>query len=165
MTFIGIDPGKAGGIAAVDPEGRILRVSKMPETDRDIYNEVHYMAHIDGATANAMLEFVRSSPQMGPVSAFTFGRGYGGLRMALVAASVPFDEVVPRKWQGAMSCLSGGDKNVTKARAQELFPVQHIRITHAVADALLLAEYCRRVHAGMLPAPRKSSRPVKTKEF
>ena len=38
---------------------------------------------------------------------------------------------------------SKGDKNVTKRRAQELFP--GARVTHAVADALLLAEYCRRL--------------------
>ena len=42
-----------------------------------------------------------------------------------------------------MSWLSKGDKNVTKSRAQELFP--ELKITHAIADALLIAEYGRRV--------------------
>jgi hypothetical protein len=35
-------------------------------------------------------------------------------------------------------------KQRNKAKAEELFPGQ--RITHATADALLIAEYCRRIH-------------------
>jgi hypothetical protein len=42
-----------------------------------------------------------------------------------------------------MSCLTKGDKNVTKSRAQELFP--EVKVTHAIADALLIAEYGRRI--------------------
>lgn len=98
--------------------------------------------------ARAVLEFVRTMPKQGIVSAFTFGRGYGGLRMALVAARIPFVEVVPRKWQGALGCLTKGDKNVSKRKAQELFP--NIKVTHTIADALLLAEYCRREEVARL---------------
>jgi hypothetical protein len=39
--------------------------------------------------------------------------------------------------------MSKGDKNVTKRRAQQLFP--QLKVTHAIADALLIAEYGRRV--------------------
>jgi hypothetical protein len=45
-------------------------------------------------------------------------------------------------WQGALECLSGGSKNVTKLRAQQLFPGE--KVTHGSADALLIAEYGRR---------------------
>ncbi len=45
------------------------------------------------------------------------------------------------RWQKEMGCLTKGDKNVTKRRAQELFPT--LKITHAIADALLIAEYGR----------------------
>ena len=55
----------------------------------------------------------------------------------------PFEEVAPQVWQKVLGCLSRGDKNVTKAKAQQLFPA--IKVTHAIADALLLAEYARRV--------------------
>ena len=40
-----------------------------------------------------------------------------------------------------MDCLTGGDKNVTKRKAQSLFP--WVKVTHAIADSMLLAEYCR----------------------
>jgi hypothetical protein len=136
-TYIGIDPGASGGIAALDRNGAVVLVTKMPDTERDIYD---LLCSLTGG--RAVLEFVRSSPQMGVTSAFSFGRSYGGLRMALLAAGVPFDEVTPQKWQGAMSCRTKGDKNVSRSRAQELFP--SVRCTHYVSDALLLAEYGRR---------------------
>lgn len=62
--------------------------------------------------------------------------------MALTAAGIPFDEVSPAVWQKYLGCLTGGDKNVTKAKAQQLFP--HITVTHAIADAILIGEYLRR---------------------
>jgi hypothetical protein len=37
-----------------------------------------------------------------------------------------------------MKCRTGGDKNISKARAQELFP--RVKVTHKNADALLLAK-------------------------
>jgi hypothetical protein len=42
-----------------------------------------------------------------------------------------------------MGCLTGGDKNVSKNRALELFPeVDEVKkITHATADALLIGKY------------------------
>ena len=149
--YIGIDPGKGGGIAVLSADGRVLMAVKMPETERDILDALKgHPWRSDGAPAVAMLEFVRSSPQMGVASSFQFGRGYGGLRMALVATGIPFDEVIPRKWQAAMQCLSGCDKSVTRRRAQELFP--SVKATHAISDALLIAEYGRRFHLGLLRA-------------
>ncbi len=135
--FIGIDPGVSGGIAALRPDGDVALVAKMPETERDVLDLLTGLSD-----ARAVLEFVRSSPQMGVTSAFTFGRGYGALRMALIAARIPFDEVLPVKWQTALQCRTKGVKDVTKRRAQELFPA--VRVTLWNADALLLAEYARR---------------------
>ena len=70
------------------------------------------------------------------------GRGVGMLETALIASGIPFDRARAVKWQTALGCRSGGDKNVTKACAQRLFPGK--KITHEIADALLLAEYCKR---------------------
>lgn len=145
--YLGIDPGVGGGIAAVSENNGFEFAVRMPETERDILTVLQQTDRFNEAFA--ILEFVRSSPAMGVVSAFSFGRGYGGLRMALVACGIPFDEVVPRKWQGVMQCLSRGDKNVTKRRAQELFPT--VKVTHAIADALLLAEYARRINSRAVP--------------
>jgi len=60
-----------------------------------------------------------------------------------VVNMIPFQAIAPGVWQRNMGCLSGGDKKVTYRKAQELFP--KIRITHAIADACLIAEYARRL--------------------
>ena len=86
---------------------------------------------------------VHSSPQMGVRSAFTFGQSFGMAEMLLTCLGIPFERGRPQVWQRSLGCLTGGDKNVTKRRAQQLFP--GVRITHANADALLIAEYGRRL--------------------
>ena len=148
MTIIGIDPGKSGGIAWIGKNGHC--VEKMPETCKEIWELLESITHGfaswkagNGVLYKAYIESVHSSPQMGVKSAFTFGNGFGHLEMALTAAGIPFERVRPQAWQKALGCLTGGDKNVSKRRAQELFP--SLKITHATADCLLIAEYGRRM--------------------
>lgn len=145
MIYIGIDPGKKGGIAWIQ-DGKPC-AEKMPSTLKDLWDLIESI--VFGITKDdrqtqckAVLEYVASSPQQGVVSAFTFGNGYGHLEMALTAAGVPFERVTPGIWQKAMKCLTGGEKNISKAKAQELFP--SIKITHSIADALLIAAFCER---------------------
>lgn len=145
MIYIGIDPGQSGGLVSLAGGGSVFAAEKMPPTERDICD--WFRSQVPGQSpARALLEKVSASPQMGTVSAFTFGKGYGGLRMALTAAGIAFDDVRPQVWQSAMGCLTKGNKNVSKAKAQALFP--RVKVTHAIADALLIAEYCRRLHLG-----------------
>ena len=151
MIYIGIDPGVSGGIAMLWPHGPTA--VKMPDTEQDLLRLLQI-----GEPSVAVLERVHASPQMGCVSAFTFGAGYGRLRMALVSAAIPFDEVTPGKWQGVMGLRQKTgrtvlgehkkDKNIAKRRAQELFP--SLTVTHAISDALLIASYCERLHTGVI---------------
>jgi hypothetical protein len=145
MIVIGIDPGKNGAIAWIT-DGKPC-VEKMPDTLQDLWGLI---GDICGLTSNhgytpcrAYIEQVHSSPQMGVKSAFTFGNGFGHLEMALTAAGIPFERIRPQVWQKSLGCLTGGDKNVSKRRAQELFPT--MKVTNATADALLIAEYGRRI--------------------
>lgn len=140
MTYLGIDPGLSGGLAVVDSDGCPAAITKMPETERDILD---WLLTAPPHISFAMIEFVSSSPQMGVTSAFTFGKGYGVLIGLLTACGIPFEFVRPLKWQTKLGCKTGGDKNVSKRKAQQLWPDQ--KITHATADALLIAEYCRQV--------------------
>ena len=148
MTVIGIDPGVNGGIAWI--ANNKACVEKMPDTLQDLWELIEDIRSCEMATPRfngehmikAYLEQVHSSPQMGVKSAFTFGNGFGHLEMALTAAGIPFERVRPQAWQKAMGCMTGGDKNVSKRKAQELFP--HIKCTHATSDALLIAEFGRR---------------------
>ena len=140
---IGIDPGANGGIAWIDYNGKAC-VEKIPDTLQDLWELLcditsYPKSSIDGRSYKAYIEQVASSPQMGVVSAFSFGRGYGNLEMALTAAGIPFERVRPQVWQKALGCMTKGNKNVSKSKAQELFPDR--KITHATADALLIAHY------------------------
>jgi Holliday junction resolvasome RuvABC endonuclease subunit len=140
---IGIDPGANGAIAWIDERGKSC-VEKMPDTLQDLWELIRDITNfprsaIDGRRYKAYIEQVSSSPQMGVVSAFSFGRGYGNLEMALTAAGIPFERVRPQVWQKAMGCMTKGDKNISKAKAQELFPDK--KVIHATADALLIALY------------------------
>ena len=141
--YIGIDPGINGGIATIN--NNFVQAYKMPQTIRDLWELIHEIkstAELENYSITAALESVWSSPQMGVKSAFTFGNGFGHLEMALTALGVPYERVRPQAWQKAMGCLTKGDKNVSKRRAQELFPA--LKVTHAIADALLIAEFARR---------------------
>lgn len=147
MTTIGIDPGKNGGIAWIT-NGKPC-VEKMPETIKDLWDlldSIRWSTIGNGKCGDhctAFIEAVHSSPQMGVISAFTFGQGFGRLEMAIQGIGFRMERVTPQKWQKAMGCLTKGDKNVSKRKAQELFP--NIKVTHATADALLICEYGRRI--------------------
>ena len=140
MTIIGLDPGSNGGSAWIT-DGKPC-AEKMPDTLQDLWElivSISLDADIGGTGIHAYLEQVYSSPQQGVKSAFTFGNGFGHLEMALTAAGIPFTRVRPQIWQKELGCLTKGDKNITKQRAQELFP--SIKVTHAIADALIIAKY------------------------
>ena len=145
-TIIGLDPGVSGGIAWTT-DGKAC-VEKMPDTLQDIWDLIYSITFQSGTIARdykAYLEQVHSMPGQGVASSFKFGQGYGALEMALTAAGIPFERVTPQKWQKALGCLTKGQKNVSKRKAQELFP--SMKITHATADALLIAEYGRRINS------------------
>jgi hypothetical protein len=138
--YLGVDPGKSGSLAFVTSDGVAWTV-KGDSTYRDLVDAIQDAQSIQ-PIAFALIECVSSSPQMGVVSAFSFGRSYGSLEMLLTACGVAFERITPVKWQNAMKCRTGGDKNISKNRAQELFPT--LKVTHANADALLLAELAHR---------------------
>jgi crossover junction endodeoxyribonuclease RuvC len=145
MIIIGIDPGQSGGVAIINTQTDFTpRANKMPATVHDIV-ELLYAMRDEHEQAKCYIEKVASSPQMGVTSAFTFGNGLGRLEGILAALNIPMEYVTPQKWQKAMQCMTKGDKNVSKSKAQQLWPT--IKWTHATADAALICEYGRRLEA------------------
>ena len=141
---MGVDPGVSGASVVLSiAEGNVQGVLRHDSTLAD-WAEWWTGLQIEGHVLFGVLERVSAMPQQGVSSTFKFGTSFGQSTMSLVFAKVPYDLVTPGVWQRNMSCLSKGDKNITKARAQQLFP--HTKITHRNADALLIAEYARRLY-------------------
>ena len=138
--MLGIDPGYSGCVVSLHREtGEVDGLINLSETPHDIAEFVRARSlSID----KAYLEKVGAMPRQGVSSTFKFGTSYGFCLGLLTSLLVPFEEVTPAKWQQAMKCRSGGDKKITKAAAQRLFP--RMKVTHKNADALLIAEYGRR---------------------
>ena len=139
--IIGIDPGKSGAIAVIWPDGEMYHTAA--RGDWTPADQVNWLLQFDTENAVAYIEKVHSSPQMGVVSAFSFGKSLGFLLGMLATAKIAYHEITPQKWQTALGCMTRGEKNVTKHAAQKLWP--KIKITHSDADARLIAEYGRRV--------------------
>ena len=145
-AVMGVDPGVNGGIAVLRGDGTVayLRALKPSMTREDLAQVVRAAVctlKFEGGLV-AYLEKVGYRPSDGGQGAFTFGRIYGGLEQAIIANGGIIQDVYPQMWQAGMECLTGGNKNVSKQRAIELFPQE--KITHATADALLIAEWGRR---------------------
>ena len=95
-------------------------------------------------------------PGNGVRSMFEFGKNFGMLLTFLHSNYLAFETVTPQTWQREFGLLTNqlkettGKREFTKTekkrchyeKAQELFP--HIKMTHALADALLIAEFNRR---------------------
>ena len=147
--FIGIDPGKHGGISVLSLDGGVIDVVKMPCTAVDLYE---YLSRYSDDSF-CVLERVGGMPGNGGSAMFNFGKGFGHLEMALLSLRIPFDEVTPNKWEKHYQLGSSGKfskrewKNRLKSKAQQLFPGLGKKVTLDTCDALLLAEYCRRIYS------------------
>ena len=146
ILYLGIDPGKSGAICSVDSLGNAEIIVKTNETYQDIWTHLSDIT-ID-YTCKATIELVNAMPNQGVSSTFKFGESFGALLGLLTAAKIPFERVRPAIWCKELGLKKKAQesniewKNRHKQLAQELFP--GITITHATADALLIAEYCRR---------------------
>ena len=174
MVYLGIDPGASGGLAVV--KGNNVTLIKMPSTEAEVW-DVFQCSEVDFAVIEQVGGYTKASGggegggAANGSAMFKFGRSYGMLLMALTAAQIPFEEVHPAKWQkglgiapkhkgkkkvvglAANTVVVGSEskvqfKNRLKHKAEQLFP--GVKVTLATSDALLLAEYGRRLREGKL---------------
>jgi hypothetical protein len=150
--IVGIDPGAKGGIAALSLSKEVLFLDKFTDcTEVEIRNVfLHLWRFVRSKQAEPFcyIEKVHSRPftdpktgklKQSPKSLWAFAQNYGFLRGMLVAYNTPFMEIEPIVWQAATSCLTGGDKKISRNKAQNLYPATNC--THYTADALLIATY------------------------
>lgn len=160
-VYIGIDPGASGGLAFITADGRVV-VHKFH--DCDPYDALQD-AMASGGPCIAYLERVGGYVKPGkdgetggqPGSAmFNFGDNYGYWRGLLRALQIRTIIVHPQGWQkgipGVVS-LRGPENKAARKRALRdeagrRFPA--IRATLDNCDALLIADYGRRMERGQL---------------
>ena len=165
-VYLGIDPGASGGLACLTASGSVGCVP-MPATEADVWWWVSGAGkELPGAAAFAVIEEQRPRPtawfdrRTGKMQSsilkstcLLYGN-YLQIRGMVTAAGIPFEAVTPQKWQLSFGLKKdkgeapGAWKNRLKAKAQQLFPA--VKVTLATADALLIAEFCRRKRTGTL---------------
>ena len=165
MHYMGIDPGKGGGISIIDEDGRVKDIFTMPPTETDMRVMFDGLAHkgyfedLQNPDLKAAIELVRSRPSQSAQSSFSFGMVYGWVRIACAFHLIPFREPTPGTWlkEFGMKKKPNEKQRAWKKRlstkAKELFPglelwERTIGEQLAVSDSLLIAEWLRRKEVG-----------------
>ena len=153
MISIGIDPGVNGGVCILDTKARstmnntTIHTIKCPQTVKDMADYLAVKVW-DSKQSLCYIEKVHSFPGQGVVSTFTFGKNYGQWLGILASLDIPYIEVPPKKWMkfyGDMPKDKKERKNHLKHIAQGILP--EVNVTLYIADAILLANYCRRQYS------------------
>lgn len=150
MIYVGIDPGKNGGVAYVSESGEVSMV-KMPTLP--LFVSLLHDWHMEFGIKHVFLEKGQAMPGQGVCSTFTNGKHCGELEGALVVMNLPYTLLPPQSWQKEMfrGTLTGEPKKRALCAATRLFPKETFRATtkaikahDGMIDAVLMAEYCRR---------------------
>ena len=162
MHYIGVDPGKAGAIAMLDERGAVVSVEPMPiisggRGELDLMS-IRDLLLGDGTPRFVTVERLQPLPAKMGGSAANFARGLArGFEWMLVGLGISHQLIAPQVWQKAMHAgTSGKDtKQRSVVAAQRLFPDARLqrsarsrKVDDGLAEALLLAEYGRRVRQG-----------------
>jgi len=163
---IGIDIGLKGAICIMENQGDNdikLDVHPMPILKGKMdYHKLHNIIEkYEGFNGHVVFEKLGVIYGTSKTTAFSMGYQAGALEAMLIARSVPYTMVPPKKWQEEMFQgvtelkKAGGKRRDTKAMAEvaakRLFPHMDLTMTErakkahdGLVDALLMAEYSRR---------------------
>lgn len=149
--WIGIDIGKSGALVSIDETGAV----EIVPFDEEDYRDALERWRDDEIVAAC--EKIHSMPNQGVSSSFTFGENYGWILGLLYAYRVPVNLVSPMAWKKAFGVQMNKDaskaekKAKTIAEMKRLFPSVSLKRTEKsridddnIADALAIAEFCRR---------------------
>ncbi len=145
--YIGIDIGSKGGVAVLRKDGTVEALFKMPEKENVPAWRLKF-AKYENAHCFGITEKVGPHPMNGAKGNFGFGESRMWVITMLQVSGISFQEVATNMWprEFGMTKLpnekKGDWKRRLKALAQQMFPKE--KVIEDVADALLLAEYCRR---------------------
>ena len=143
--FIGIDPGKSGGITLISKEG--IETTKCPKEPSDMAIFFEYFIG-DTAPANIgiLIERVWARPTNGSRHAFAYGFNYGIWFGIIARKDIALHTVLPNAWMQYFNCPKWLEYNERKRwfkeKAKEFYP-KIKKITLATADSILIAKYAK----------------------
>lgn len=150
--FIGVDPGKTGGVVVISETGVVEHMEVMDDV-KWFSDFIKSELKTDKKTTMVFMEKAQSFPRQGLVSTFNYAQGFGELVGVLIAHNAVFELVPPQAWTKVMHAGANGDRPKQKSRevVKRLFPDMDFREYTAKAkqhdgliDALLIAEFGRR---------------------
>ena len=141
--FIGIDPGKSGGIAVLTD--KTATVHACPRTIEDMATLVGMCLNgVSSSHVRVVIEKVWAFPTDGRRGSFSFGENYGQWQGILASHELDPVYVTPKVWQSHYEIKKGLPKPVRKKILKQLAKDKYpdtIGITLKTADALLIALY------------------------
>ncbi len=158
MIVLGVDPGKQGAFVVLS--GRTMDWLVMPL----IFNELDFEHLCEKIKPFSNVDHIfleRAIPMaMGSKHAFNYGRDFAKLELALATLKKPITQILPNEWPKIMHQGIDSDyKPKTKSRmaVEKLFPDllpeiptnRNKKLHDGVLDALLIAEYGKRVLGGI----------------
>jgi len=156
MVYVGIDPGLSGAVATIYSDGTVdlidtpvMMTTKKGGKSKNDYLPYQMAAMLaDKEKCLVFIESVHAMPGQGSTSMFRFGYGCGLWEGIIAALGLSLTKVTPQAWKKEL--MKGmKDKDAARIRAQELFPNCTKELSRKKdcgrADALLIAEYGRRV--------------------
>ena len=146
FKYIGIDPGKSGGIAVIDLRGQ-MKAYKCPASSEEM--ALLFQICI-GNTApdrvKLLMERVWARPTNAVRAAFSYGTNYGQWLGIAASNEIKMNTVIPVNWIQWIGCPKALKKDVRKRwlkeKAGELYPKIN-KLTLATSDAILITHYAR----------------------
>lgn len=150
--FVGIDPGKNGGVAIINEvEGHEGYSSfRCPKDVKDMAIALMSKIPEDVPLSDVLvhIEHVHAMPGNGVVSMFSFGQNLGQWEGILGSFELDVKYTSPRTWMNHYDCKPNMDKKERKRYlrgiAERLFP--NVKMTFNISDALLIANYAKEIY-------------------
>ena len=146
FKYIGIDPGKSGGITMVD--GSTFKTYKCPQRTEDMAILFSLLiGDTSSYDAKVLMERVWARPNNASSRAFTYGVNYGQWLGIAAANEIKMYTTLPTEWIRWVGCPKAlkktHRKNWLKDKAKELYPKIN-KVTLATSDAILIGHYARK---------------------
>lgn len=164
MYYLGVDPGKDGGVAVLTEDSKIAYMF--------VYDDYLFAklicGELKGKPVMVCIEDVHAVQGAKATSTFNFGINTGRAQGIIIASCRDFDKVLPQIWKKEFDLIKGTsyDKEYKKQasidKAHELWPSVDLVMTSrskkdhdGCAEALLIAEWLRRKNLNLLTSNDK----------